>query len=194
MRIQRGEKQSNRLAELAGTVSAQVRVAEALVVADAPLKLVGQTVRGAGGVSLKVNSAVRAVSGEITVSVEIQLPHDVSMVGQAGNQAAMMFGGAIMPGGVVVRQGAPDAQAPAVPAGTTDYQGLALEDSKGRRIPVTHGMIEMNRFSPEGAAYTFSHITFKPADAAQEPARLVFTGTRPALVEVPFVVKDIPLQ
>jgi hypothetical protein len=192
VRIQRGDKQSTRLAELAGSVTAHVRVAEALVVAESPLKLAGQTIRGAAGVSLKVKSAGRADNGEYNVCVELQIPHDVYMVGQGGNGAAMMVGGAMMlQGGVVVRQGS---QVPALPAGTTDFQGLALEDAKGRRLPVTRGAIEVTRFNaPEDIVYQFT-VTFKPTEAAQEPARIVFTGARPASVDVPFVVKDVPLQ
>ena len=32
-----------------------------------------------------------------------------------------------------------------------------------------------------------------PAEGAGEPAKLVFTGSRPAMVEVPFTLKDVPL-
>ena len=71
--------------------------------------------------------------------------------------------------------------------------GLSLEDSKGRRFAAARGGVSESRFTREAAVHQFT-TTFKPAEPGQEPSRLVFTGTRPATIEIPFVVKDIPLQ
>ena len=76
--------------------------------------------------------------------------------------------------------------------GTTEYQGLSLEDARGRRFSVARGGVAENRFAQDGSVYQVT-ATFKPTEAGQEPARLVFTGTRPETVEIPFALKDVPL-
>jgi hypothetical protein len=199
VRIQRGDKPAARLAELAGMIAARVRIAEPLAVADAPLKP-GPASRTSYGVGLKIVTATKADSGEWTVTVEATLPLDVQL-NQPGGVNGMMFGGGF--GGQVVVRAAvigPGGQQqqvtptiPAVPNGTTEYQGLSLQDAKGRRFSVTRGMFEMNRFTQDGAVYQFTAV-FKPAEAGQEPARLVLTASRPAMIEIPFTVRDVPLQ
>ena len=80
VRVQRGDKPAARLAELAGAIVAQVRLAEPLARVDAPLKAAGQTIQGTAGVSLKVMSASRRTdSGEVAIGVELSLPMDVQL-------------------------------------------------------------------------------------------------------------------
>jgi hypothetical protein len=182
VRVQRGEKPGTRLAELSGCVAAQVRVAEPLAVADAPLKAAGQTVYGKSGVTLKVASASRSDAGEISVGVEVHMPTDVQLSGSGALQ--------MVPGGGVRQVRSGDTQ---LPAGATEFQGLSIEDGKGRRFAATRGSAEMSQFAQDGVTFKFT-ATFKPADAGQQPTRLVFTATRPATIEIPFSLKDIPLQ
>jgi hypothetical protein len=196
VRVRRGDKSSSRLAEMSGTIAGQVRVAEPLAAADAPLKAVGQTVRGTAGVQVKITAASRADSGEVTIGAEVHLPSDVQLPQAAPGQAGVMVGGAmvIQGGGVVIQQGGfgPGGQQPALPAGTTEYQGLSVEDARGRRFSVVRGGLQMNRFAQDGSVYQLT-ATFKSTEAGHEPARLVLTGTRPATVEIPFALKDVPL-
>jgi hypothetical protein len=198
VRVVRGDKPAARLAELAGTVGGEVRLAEPLAVAADPLKAAGQSIRGTAGVVMKIQSA-KVDEGNVTAEVEMHLPPDVQL-GQAAvpGQAAFIAGGGLViqgGGGVVIRQGfGPVAQqAPHLPAGTTEYQGLALEDAKGRRFTVSRGMVTWQQIGADGAVYRFT-AAFKPAEAGQEPARLVFTATRPVTIEFPFLLKDVPLQ
>jgi hypothetical protein len=192
VRVQRGEKPGTRLTELSGSVAAQVRVAEPLAVAEAPLKAAGRTFRGKFGVTLKVTSAMRAKDGEETFGVEVHLPPDIQLF-QQGIGAVQMAGQLQMIQRGVIRPVRSVAEMPSLPAGATEFQGLALEDGKDRRLTATRGMLGMSRFGQDGAVFEIT-ATFKPADAGQEPARLVFSATRPATVEIPFTVKDIPLQ
>jgi ABC-type amino acid transport substrate-binding protein len=195
IRVRRGEPPAPMIKELSGAIAGQVRVSEPLAVADAPLKMAGQTIRGGAGVMVKITTASRADDGDVTMSAEVHLPPEVQIAQQAAGQAGMMVGGAMMiQGGVVIRQGAmgPGGQMPAAPAGTTEYQGLSLEDAKGRRFTVRRGMVEMNRFAQDGSVFQFT-AHFKPAEAGQEPARLVFTASKPVTIEIPFAVKDVPL-
>jgi hypothetical protein len=192
VRVQRGERSGTRLAELSGSVAAQVRVAEPLAMAEAPLKAAGQTMRGSFGVTLKVTAATRSDNGDVKIGVEIHMPADVQLQG-AGEAVQMAGQLQIMPGGGAMRRMRPGSEPPSLPAGTTEFQGLALEDGKGRRFAATRGAMEMSQFAQDGVAFKFT-ATFKPADAEQQPTRLVFTATRPATIEIPFRAKDIPLQ
>ncbi len=196
VRVRRADRPAARLAELAGTIAAKVRVAEPLVTIDAPLKAADQTVRGSSGAAVKVASIARAADGAVTVSAQVTLPPDVQVAAQAalaGLGGQVQFQGVVGIGGVVQRAAGPGAQPQPLPAGTTEYQGLALEDARGRRFAAARGLVELTRFGPDGSAYQFT-ATYKPAEAGQEPARLVFTATRPATVEIPFAVKDVALQ
>jgi hypothetical protein len=191
VRVQRGDKPAARLAELAGTIVAQVRLSEPLARVDAPLKASGQAFHGTAGVSLKITSANRANSGEVAIGMELSLPTDVQL---AANGAGVMA----MPGQLqiqagVIRQMRGAAEPNILAPGATEFMGLSLEDSKGKRFTAVRGGTTESRFTPEAAVHQLT-ATFKPAEPGQEPIRLVFTATRPATIEVPFLVKDVPLQ
>jgi hypothetical protein len=200
VRVRRGEKPATRLTELAGTIAGQVRITEPVAVLDDPLK-VGQSAHGSAGVSLKVTSAKRSGSGDITVGVEVNLPLDVHLTTQtAGNVAGFaQFGGGVVinGGGRIVAAGGgigPSGQPPALPSGTTENMGLSLEDAKGRRFAaIRGGPFDSQRFGGDGViVYQFTTV-FKPAEESQPPARLVFAASRSATIEIPFALKDIPL-
>ncbi len=192
VRVRRGDRPGTRLTELAGSIAARVRFAEPLAVVETPLKAVGQSVRGNAGVVVRVTAATRAKNGDVTVGVEVHLPLDVQLVQQGVGGIQMAGQMQVFPGGVV-RQMRPGGEMSNLPARSTDFQGLALEDATGRRLAATRGILGNSRFGHDGAVFEIT-ATFKPADAEQEPTRLVFTATRPATIEIPFAVKDIPLQ
>jgi hypothetical protein len=196
VRVRRGDKPAKRLAELAGTVAAQVRLAEPLAVVDAPLKAAGQAVRGSHGVSLAVKSISRGDSGDVTLSAEVKQPLDIQIPQLAGiNVNGAVFAGQIViqgPGAIRIGPGGPAPVGQSLPAGATEYQGLSVEDAKGRRFTALKGVVEMGQYGPDGATFRIT-ATFRPAAKEQEPARLVFTATRPATIDIPFVVKDVPL-
>jgi hypothetical protein len=199
VRVRRADKSSKRLTELAGVISAQVRLAEPLAVLDHPLKAAGQAARGSHGVNVTLKTISRGDSGDVTLSADVKLPLDIQMQQVAGgiNMNGGIFAGQVViqgqgairigPGGIVAP---PTGQTLA--AGATDYQGLSLEDDKGRRFAATKGVVEMSQFGPDGATLRVS-ATFRPADKGTEPHRLVFTANRPTTIDVPFLVKDIPL-
>jgi hypothetical protein len=67
-----------------------------------------------------------------------------------------------------------------------------MEDVKGRRFSVTKGVVETSQFGLDGATLRVS-ATFHPPEKGQEPARLTYTAARPTTIDVPFLVKDVPL-
>jgi hypothetical protein len=195
VRLKAGPKPAKRLTELAGGVAGQVRVTEPVVTLDAPEKAVGQTARGGRGATLALTDFARLSSGEVKVTAEVQLPADAYAVPPAFNVAAGLPGAPLqVPAGVVVRQavigraGAPGASH----AGGTDCQGLALEDAHGRRFTVANGLHELTRANADGTACRITAL-FAPPAAGAAPAKLVFSAARTAVVEVPFVLKDVPL-
>ena len=200
VRVHRGTTHAMRLSELAGTVTAHVRLAEALAVVDAPLKAAGQAVRGRHGVNLAIKSISKGESGDVTLSADVKVPLDIQLPQIGGGINGVMIGGGInvqmqaaIVGQVIIGPGGPAPNVRPIPPGSTEYQGLSLEDSTGRRFTATKGVAEPSHFGQDGSTLRVS-VTFHPPAKGQEPARLVFTATRPATIDVPFVVKDVPLS
>src|SRR5262249_21492314 len=65
-----------------------------------------------------------------------------------------------------------------------------LLDGKGKPVTVVRAI---NTGKRAGMARELE-LTFQPEDGQEEAARLVYTGRRSALVEVPFTLKDVPLR
>jgi hypothetical protein len=198
VRVRRGDKPAKKIVELAGTVAAHVRLAEPLAVVDAPLKAAGQPIRGGHGVTLNIRSISRGESGEVTLSADVRMPPDVQLqqgVGALNMNGAVFAGQVVIQGGGAIRFGAggPQPAGQALPSGTTEYQGLALEDAAGKRFTAPKGVVELSHLAQDGMTLRVT-ATFRPAEKTQEPARLVFTATRPATIDVPFTIKDVPLN
>ncbi len=69
-------------------------------------------------------------------------------------------------------------------------RGLALLDAKG--APVALVAAEQQPNNDAGAAQVYT-LFFERAKDQGEPARFVFSGRRRALLEVPFVLENVPL-
>jgi hypothetical protein len=165
---------------------------------DAPLKAAGQSVRGGHGVTLNLQSISRGDSGDVTVSADVRMPSDIQLpqgVGAINMNGGMFAGQIVIQGGGAVRigGGGPQPAGQTLPSGTTEYQGLAVEDAAGKRFTAPKGVFELRQLGPDGMAFRIT-ATFRPAEKTQEPARLVFSATRPATIDVPFTVKDVPLN
>ena len=93
--------------------------------------------------------------------------------------------GALWPGGNLA--------VPPTPLVSVEYSGLSLVDAKGRRFEVGQAQQELTQFGPQGWTYAITVAFRTTAEGAGEPARLVFTGSRPTMIEVPFTLKDVPL-
>jgi hypothetical protein len=194
VRVTKGARPARRLAELSGSVAAQVRISEPLITLNEPEKAVRQTARGGSDTVFKLTDFTRR-GGEVQVAAEVQLPPDVQLAQPALGIAAGLPGGPLpLPPGAVIRPvpGAPAGGPGATYAGGTDCQGLAVEDAQGRRFTVARGQHEITQPSPQGYTCRISALFTPPAKGA-EPARLVFTAARQVTIEVPFAVKDVPL-
>jgi hypothetical protein len=79
-----------------------------------------------------------------------------------------------------------------LPAGATEFVGVSLEDAGGKRWTATHGNQDSMRFGPEGMTIRLS-VAFKAPAADAAAARLVFRGSRPMVIAIPFTFRDVPL-
>jgi hypothetical protein len=161
--------------------------AEPAVEIARPAQAVGQTVK-AGGVTLSLLSFARNAGNEVRVVAELQLPYGTRLDqpvawptgfnGRGGGFGRNWVGSTIDP-------------EPAPVAGM-DYQGLSIEDAAGRPFPAAIGAIEIVGLFPQH--YTV-HATavFRPLADGAAPARVKLAVHRPTTIELPFVLRDVPL-
>jgi hypothetical protein len=190
VRLKKAEKDSKTLKQLNGSISAQVLTpAETLMSVDKVLKAKGESAKGEGG-SLKVLDVSTDDKGAVTLQVEIEMPPDVVPTqGQATFPNNALPGGGPVPpapGGGLVR--VPAAQ----PTYTGGFQGLSLVDEKGQSLPLR---VTGSKTQRAGNAFVTEHaLVYQPEKGQGEAAKLLFSASRLATVEVAFTLKDVPVQ
>lgn len=193
IRLRKGEQESARLAELTGTLAAQMQTAQApLITMPEVLKAAGKTVKGEQGGLLKVEEVSRKEDGEITLRLRLDVPPEVTAAAipavnvNPGNAAKLQA--------LQARQVAVAAQlqmqlkmaqmgAPVV--AQSGFSGLTLLDAKGQTVPLMQAQV-----NPQGEYV----LTFRPRPDQAEADKLVFSGSRTVMVEVPFTLKDVPVR
>jgi hypothetical protein len=188
VRLTDGDQSTKRLRELAGVVTVQSFAAERVAEIARPAEAVRRTTRGAGGIAVTILSVGVASDGEVRIAAEAQLPYGVRLdlpltgpvgVGNRGNGFGRGWAGF-----------QPDPEPNSVCGDA--YQGLALEDATGRPWPVTTGLTEIVGLFPQWFTVRVT-ATFRAPAAGAEAARVGFSVRRPTAVDVPFVLRDIPL-
>jgi hypothetical protein len=81
------------------------------------------------------------------------------------------------------------------PAFVGPLNGLSVEDDKGNALPVRMGQMQFRMVQGAGgnvfvAIYT---LLCEPGKDQGDPAKIVYLGRKRVTVEVPFLLKDIPL-
>jgi hypothetical protein len=175
IRLRPGAKPAKTLRELTGTVSAHVEVGpEPLVSIDNVFQGAGRTYSAADGTILKVLSAARAENGQIQVRVEV-LTATMLMLG----------GGPIRVGRRAVQP------APVFQGGDGSGMPLALLDRSGKPVPL------MGTTAPQqGLGFGMPQelvLLFQPKEGQADATRLVYSGKRLVMLEIPFRLKDVPL-
>jgi hypothetical protein len=190
VRIARNDKSSKSIRLISGEASAQVHITEALARIAGPLKA-GAVVAGSAGTQLKISDCTTPADGRLRLTIELALPPDLQAAGAAGANGARI----VAQGGLVFQQqvvfnahGEPSA----LPSGTTEFVGLSLEDAQGRLWAATNGQQESIALGPDGLTIRL-HVIFKPPAPDAAAARLIFRGTRPMVIAVPFRFQDVPL-
>lgn len=189
IRITRDEAPAKRLRELAGVVTLQAFAPQPAVEVTKPGESLKKTVRGNGGVAVNVLAVEDAGNGEILVRAEVQLPFGVRLdlplagpigVGNRGNGFGRGWAGFHIP----------DPEPNTVRG--DEYQGLTFEDAAGKRWPVTTGMTELAGMFEQSFRARVT-ATFKRPTADTLPAKLIYLVRQPTIVDVPFVLRDVPL-
>jgi hypothetical protein len=171
-------KEVKRLKEVHGFVAAEVLTAmQPLITVEDILNASDKTVPGKGGGSLKVSEVKRDDKGQVTLQVVVEKP----TAPQAEVRAArmrMMWGG-----GMPVQAQPNDVNV----VGKT----LSLVDEKGQAFKLV--AVENKVLDGEASETVEYRLTFQPPAGAPKPAKLVYTGQRQTMIDVPFVLKDVPL-
>jgi hypothetical protein len=165
-----------------------------MVCVDDILTATGKSSAGREGGSLKVLDVGKDTSGRLTLRVELDTSSDLSVPvttpGVPVRVGRPLRGGPIPVGGVVPPPAAPVAGANPVP-GARSVGGLHLLDDKGDIIRATGMLLNVRR----GAAGIVREYTLEfSLPAGREPSKLVYEARKAVGVEVPFVLKDVPLQ
>jgi hypothetical protein len=172
------DKPSGHLRELRGSVSAWVRTKpEPLVTIEGILKAAGTSRRSRDGTLLKV-SDVAEKDGMITLKIEVTAAPAISEVnaGATGATRVMMINR-----GGRGKHLLHDSDRPRL---------FTLLDDRGQPFRLATGYYTLDR----GGQMKLFTLTFQGARTQGPPARLVYTAREQAFIEVPFVLRDVPLQ
>lgn len=172
--LKSGDKPAGVLQEVKGVVAAQVQTSpQALITVDNILKSTGHTFLGENGESLKVLEADRQANGDVHLRVELT---DAS---SQNNTLWAMRGGVLRPN----RRRAFAAMENMPPA------NLLLEDGSGQNFPARshHEDMVINGNTLARAITVTYHC------GSGEPRKLVYSGRRTIVIEIPFTLTNVPL-
>jgi hypothetical protein len=182
-----GGQSSKAVKELHGIVTIQVQTPlQPLLTVDNVLKSAGKEVQGEHGGLLKVTEIKREKNGQLNLKVRVEAPPqegDGEMMplnrGRRFGRAIMMWRMAQMMGGEM-----PD---------------LRLLDAKGqpwKRVEEPPQTVNRGFVVAPGAGAASGQEwepKFQPGVGQAEAARLVYMGRRTLVLDVPFVLRDVPL-
>jgi hypothetical protein len=183
VRLKSGDMPRGVLKEVKGVFAAQVQtVPQTILAVDNLFKSIGRTVEGDDGESLKLTAAERQPNGNVHVQVEL---NDAS----TANVVWAVRRGVLRPNGVRLANGG--GRRGPIAADTSNPTTLVLQDADGHSFPlldqnedpVINGNILTKRIS----------CTYQPRTGLGEPSKLVYSGRRTMIIEVPFTLKDVPL-
>jgi hypothetical protein len=183
IRLKLAESASKILRELSGTLAAQMQTAmKDLASIENILQAAGQTARLPENDMLKVLEVERDASGAIRLRLRLE---DGLLV--AGGVARGRIGwNGRMKNWVVSRA---DRIQETIDASATHF---LLVDAKGQSFRLVGNGSEVEA-GARGLAREFTLI-YRPRPGQGEPAKLVYSGRCTCLVEVPFALKNVPLQ
>ena len=203
VQLKKGTKEARALKELKGAITAQLLTeARPLITADKLDKAAGKTFKGSEGGSIKI---VNVTSEESQTIIRLELehpPYDKVVPAQAnvvaGNGARLVappLGAKAQPAPLPLRGGA----ALGGPAQLLDsMNGLSIRDDKGNTLPIDSSrsrfqvtvMRQANGAARRSDIYT---LTCPHGKDKYKPAKVVYLGRKQVTVEIPFVLKDVPL-
>jgi hypothetical protein len=169
-RLKKGEKDATSLKEVSGTVTVEVlKEPEANLTLDDVLNAAGKSARGEDGGTLRVIDVTEGQGGEVTVRLTIDPPAGAPP-GPKLSMASTRAGRMVL---TTVDRSGPEHE-------------LALVDGKGAVVPVAGIGVKVRG----GAEYS---LTCRPQKGQGAPAKLAYTISKPATIDVPFTLKNVPL-
>jgi hypothetical protein len=186
VRLEKGETGAKRLREFSGVLTMQaLNEPETLVAFDDVLKAKGRSKNAPGGRVLHVRAVDLDNNGEIRIQVGETSPHG------GGNPLAGIIrgkgGGKLIINGV--QWNALGAESDSV---LSKYQ-IKLLDAAGKPL-ISLGIRSDAMTSLDGQPMRLVTFAFRAQEGQAEPARLAVCGQRLVLFQVPFTLKDVPLE
>jgi hypothetical protein len=177
---------------------AEVRLPpEPVLEVDSILEATGKTIKGPRGACLTVSDLERLDDGQFAIRIDL-LPAATNANNLFNAIARGRFGGLPivpeLPDAVQaqLQQGCGGALIAPGGAVLADPLGLSLADAQGRRFQLTGVPRRRYTISAAGVVYDLT-LVFKPHEGQGQPARLVYSSMRVVTLDIPFVLKDIPL-
>jgi len=176
-----------RLKEIRGSVAAEVLTpSQPLITLDDILNAADQKVVGINGDSMKVLEVKRDEKGKVILRVVIEKAStpEAAFPGGMGGVIALPGGGfgRVFAGGVV-GEPQPDAASNAI------AEFLSLVDDKNQAFK----LIAAEDQALDGQSNEY-RLTFQPSSGLPKPAKLIYSGRRHTTIDVPFVLKEVPVR
>lgn len=179
VKLRLGTKPAKLVKEMRGRLAAEVEVPPApLITVNAILDSGGKTFTGPEGSHVKVIEAKRDESGQYKLRVEVKLPPDPNQMPAFGNMI-WLNRGPVPAGGTVD-----------LTAGEVEQKGLSIHDADGQPFLLASAHYDSPAKPNDPRVYT---LYYQPRKGQGDPVRFTLRGKRTVLLEVPFVLKDVPL-
>jgi hypothetical protein len=196
VRFKKGNKSSKSLKEVKGVLAVVAQAEpQTLLTVDKVIKASADDVFEFGdGGKVKVLKVAKNDEGQVDLQLELTIPTGVIPAGTPIRTGRAMRGG----GGPVfetvkVTQVNSPAKGSVKEASNGGYGGLNLLDDKGQAIPCVVNNATYERL-PDRTMRQILAISFKGTKDQADVAKLVFNGSRQVTIEIPFELKNVPLQ
>jgi hypothetical protein len=177
-----GNQPTTSLSRLEGTVIAQMQTPfEPIITVEPILQAGGRTFKTRDGLSLKIVDVTREGDDRVRVQVSLQDPTAVR-VAFAGRRA--------LPGNRILlgNNGPGIIETPTA----SPWTSFSLLDDKGHRYAL-RGVENRVQGQPNGVSQE-SSMTYVRDRKQGKPAKFLFSGQRTVFVEIPFELRDVPLN
>jgi hypothetical protein len=179
VKLKLGQKSAKKLTELRGRLAAEIEVPPSRLIDIADiLKASGKTFPGPDSSQVRVIEAKADETGQYLIKVEVILPPPPKQHLRAGN-VIWLNRGPVPAGGTVN-----------LSAAEVEQKGLRLFDAQGQPFLLATGHYDNPAKPEDPLTYT---LYFQPRKEQGDPVRLELSAKRNVIVEVPFVLKDVPL-
>ena len=171
------------LKEVKGVVAAQVETPpQALITVENLFTAAGKTFLGKDGESLKLLEASRQVGGDVQVQLEL-------IDSSSANAQWVMRRGIMRPR----RPGFGMGRRGGLIEDNTPPPNLLLQDAEGHNFPLRNRDRDDVGIRGNGLVREIT-LTYCGGLGLGEPKKLVYSGRRTIIVEIPFTLKDVPLR